>query len=71
VAGLTAATAVISIPFPIVLLLGGALYWPVTPAIATVFTFDRAHVPRWWLRVVCFTLATVLAADCLLAFWTN
>ncbi len=57
----------IPIPLPFVLVLAGALYWPVTLTIAIALAGLGAFVPRLWVRIVCFGLAGVLVADCLLA----
>ena len=59
----------INFPFVLVLALAGALFWPVTVAIAVVFAVAGAIVPKTWMRVVCFLLAAVLAADCLFGIW--
>ena len=61
----------IDIPFPIVLLLAGALYWPVTLGIAAVLAGIGLVFQHRWLRVACFTLTALLLADCLLAIWVN
>lgn len=59
----------IDIPFPILLALVGALYWPVTLGVAAAVVLLGTVLPRVWMRVVCFGLTAVLAADCLLAVW--
>ncbi len=56
----------ITLPFPIVLLLAGALYWPVT-LIGVVSLVALGAVLHRWGRIICFTMAAILAADCLLA----
>ena len=57
----------ISIPLPLAIILAGALFWPVTLAVAAMITLTGLLVSRRWIRVTCFILAGLLAADCLLA----
>lgn len=57
----------IPIPLPVVLVLGGAIFWPVTLAIAVVFAWLGFFLSLRWARVVCLVVAVLLGADCLLA----
>ncbi len=59
----------INVPLPLLLLLLGALYWPVTLAVSMMFVAAGVLVPWRWLRVVCLTVAALLACDCLLAIY--
>ena len=56
-----------NLPFPVLLALAGALYWPITLSVAIALTVLGALAPWRWVKVVCFGLACILAADCLLA----
>jgi len=59
----------ISLPFPIVLVLAGALFWRVTLAISIELAGIGFVLPWRWARVACFMLAGLLATDSLLALW--
>ena len=57
------------IPLFVALPLVGAIHWPVTLAIAALVATLGFVLRTGWARVLCFGVAALLAADCLLALW--
>ena len=51
--------------FPIAMLLMGALFWPATVVVASLFVVLAFVVRAGWARVLCFTVAVLLAIDAL------
>jgi hypothetical protein len=58
----------ISIPFPLVLILVGAMYWPVTVALGFVAVI-AAILLRGIGRYACALVGGLLIADACLALW--